>query len=50
MVVAGNIYGSAQKTTKVKKPLMVLASLPRVLGQDESRVPINVFAMKILKK
>ena len=49
MVVAGNntAYGSAQKTTKVKKPLMVLASLPRVLGPDEEvEVPINVFAMK----
>ena len=49
MVVAGNnaAYGSAQKTTPVKKPLMVLATLPRVLGPtEEVEVPVAVFAMK----
>lgn len=48
MVVAGQkgAYGSAEKTTPVKKPLMVLATLPRVLGPKEKvRLPINVFAM-----
>jgi len=32
MVVAANngAYGSVEKTTAVKKPLMVLATLPRV--------------------
>ncbi|RYM34785.1 hypothetical protein ERX46_05270 [Brumimicrobium glaciale] len=48
MVVAGQdgAYGSAEKTTAVKKPLMVLATLPRVLGPKEKvSLPINVFAM-----
>ena len=48
MVVAGQegAYGSAEKTTPVKKPLMVLATLPRVLGPKEKvQLPINVFAM-----
>ncbi|HZH87323.1 MAG TPA: MG2 domain-containing protein [Brumimicrobium sp.] len=48
MVVAGQAgaYGSAEKTTPVKKPLMVLATLPRVLGPKEKvKLPINVFAM-----
>ncbi|MFW5707173.1 MAG: alpha-2-macroglobulin family protein, partial [Bacteroidota bacterium] len=39
-------YGSAEKTVKVKKPLMTLATLPRVLGPDEEVVmPVTVFAM-----
>ena len=49
MVVAGNntAYGSTQKTTPVRKPLMVLATLPRVLGPtEEVLVPVAVFAMK----
>ena len=49
MVVAGNngAYGSVDKTTAVKKPLMVLASLPRVLGpSEEVDLPVTVFAMK----
>ena len=49
MVVAGNnaAYGSAQKTTPVKKPLMVLATLPRVLSPSEDvEVPVAIFAMK----
>jgi hypothetical protein len=49
MVVAGNAtggYGSAEKVAAVKKPLMVLATLPRVLGPGESvRLPVSVFAM-----
>lgn len=48
MVVAGNerAFGSAQETTPVKKPLMVLATLPRVLGPEEEVVlPVTVFAM-----
>lgn len=48
MVVAGNAgaYGSAEKTTPVKKPLMVLATLPRVVGPGELvKLPVNVFAM-----
>ncbi|HEX8547016.1 MAG TPA: MG2 domain-containing protein [Cytophagaceae bacterium] len=49
MVIAGNqegAYGNAQKTTPVRKPLMILATLPRVLGPDEYvALPVNVFAM-----
>ncbi len=49
MVVARDqdAYGKAEKTTPVKKPLMVLATLPRVLGPNESlALPANVFAME----
>lgn len=50
MVVAHNpekeAYGSAEKTTPVRKPLMVLASLPRKVSPGEKvRLPITVFAM-----
>jgi alpha-2-macroglobulin len=48
MVVAGNegAFGSIEKVTPVKKPLMVLATLPRVIGPSESvRLPVTVFAM-----
>ncbi|MDP5100466.1 MAG: MG2 domain-containing protein [Nonlabens sp.] len=50
MVVAGNSdkesYGNAEKTVPVKKPLMMLASLPRKLSPGETvRLPITVFAM-----
>jgi alpha-2-macroglobulin len=46
MVVAGfdGAYGHAEKVTPVRKPLMVLATLPRVLGPDEKvRLPITLF-------
>ena len=49
MVVARNedAYGKAEKATPVKKPLMVLATLPRVLGPNERlALPVNVFAME----
>jgi hypothetical protein len=49
MIVAGRdgSYGSAQKTTPVRKPVMVLATLPRVLGPAENvELPISVFAMQ----
>lgn len=48
MVVARNknSYGNTEKSVKVKKPLMVLATLPRVLGpQEELVIPANVFAL-----
>ncbi len=48
MVVAGqeSAYGSAQKTTPVKKPLMVLATVPRVVGPTEKvNIPVTIFAM-----
>ncbi|MCB0638534.1 MAG: alpha-2-macroglobulin, partial [Lewinella sp.] len=48
VVAAGNkAYGAAEKTTPVRKPLMVLATLPRVLGPGETvDLPVSVFAMK----
>lgn len=48
MVVGQNdgAYGQAEKTVAVKKPLMMLATLPRVLGPGETlALPVNVFAM-----
>ena len=47
MVVAGNegAYGSAEKVSLVKKPLMVLATLPRVLGPGETvSLPVTLFS------
>ena len=49
MVVASGkgAYGSVEKTTPVRKPLMVLATLPRVLGPGEQvKLPANIFAME----
>jgi hypothetical protein len=51
MVVSGNSstesYGSTEKTTPVKKPLMMLASLPRKLSPGETvKLPVTVFAME----
>jgi uncharacterized protein YfaS (alpha-2-macroglobulin family) len=49
MVVAtnGRGFGSADKTTPVRKPLMTLATLPRVVGPgEEIFVPVTVFAME----
>lgn len=49
MVVAGEdgAYGNAERTVPVRKPLMVLGTLPRVVGPTETVVlPVNVFAME----
>jgi uncharacterized protein YfaS (alpha-2-macroglobulin family) len=49
MVVAGQdeAYGHSEKTVPVRNPLMVLATLPRVLGPTETvQLPVNVFAME----
>ena len=49
MVVAGlnEAYGSAEKATPVVKPLMVLGTLPRVVGPGEKiSLPVNVFRYK----
>ncbi|PCH75639.1 MAG: hypothetical protein COB98_08680, partial [Flavobacteriaceae bacterium] len=51
MVVAGNntseAYGSTYTSVTVKKPLMVLASLPRKLSPGEKvTLPVTVFAME----
>lgn len=48
MVVAANngAYGFAEKTIVVKKPLMLLGTVPRVLGPLETiKLPVTVFAM-----
>ena len=48
MVIAGEngAYGYAEKAVQVKKPLMVLATLPRVLAPtEEIRLPVTVFAL-----
>jgi uncharacterized protein YfaS (alpha-2-macroglobulin family) len=49
MVVACNdgAYGNTEVTTPVRKPVMVLATLPRVLGPGETvKLPVTVFALK----
>lgn len=50
MVVAANAdaaYGSTEKIVPVKKPLMALATLPRVLGPGETlKLPVSIFAME----
>jgi hypothetical protein len=49
MVIAGQdgAYGQTEITTPVRKPVMVLATLPRILGPGETvDLPVNVFAMK----
>jgi alpha-2-macroglobulin len=48
MLVAGHrgAYGSAERTVSVRQPLMLQATLPRVLGPGETlRVPISVFVL-----
>ena len=50
MLIAGNAnsaYGTSEKTTPVRKPLMVLTSLPRKLSPGEKvTIPVTVFAME----
>jgi len=49
MVIAGQdgAYGSTEKTVAVRKPLMLLATLPRVVGPGETvSLPVSVFAME----
>ena len=50
MLVAGNAksaYGNVEKTTPVRKPLMVLTSIPRKLSPGETvTIPVTVFAME----
>ncbi|MBN2350216.1 MAG: hypothetical protein JXJ22_15360 [Bacteroidales bacterium] len=48
MVISGNngAYGFAEKATPVKNPLIMLATLPRVLSPGEKvKLPVTVFAM-----
>lgn len=49
MVIAGNngAYGFAEKAVKVKKPLMVLGTLPRnLVPQEQIKLPVTVFALE----
>ncbi|HSD67860.1 MAG TPA: MG2 domain-containing protein [Vicinamibacteria bacterium] len=49
MVVAGKdgAFGAAEKSAFVRRPLMLLATLPRVLGPEEAVVlPVSVFALE----
>ncbi len=49
MVVAGyqGAYGNSEKAVPVRKPLMILSTLPRVLGPgEEVDLPVTVFAME----
>ncbi len=51
MIVAGDAttsaYGSVEKATPVRSPLMVLASLPRKITPSEKvTIPVTVFAME----
>ncbi|MBP7496847.1 MAG: hypothetical protein KA792_04200 [Bacteroidales bacterium] len=49
MVIAAykGAYGNAEKTATVKKPLMLLATLPRVIGPGETfKLPVDVFVME----
>jgi len=51
MVVAGSgakpaAFGSAEKSVPVRQPLMILPTMPRVVGPgEEIAVPVSVFAM-----
>jgi uncharacterized protein YfaS (alpha-2-macroglobulin family) len=47
MVIAGNgkAYGCAEKSVMVRKPVMILGTLPRIIGiNEEMAVPATVFA------
>ncbi len=49
MVVAGyqGAYGNSEKAIPVRKPLMILSTLPRVLGPgEEVDLPVTIFAME----
>ena len=49
MVVAGHkkAFGHAEKSVFVRKPLMLLATLPRVLSSgEETALPVSVFCME----
>ena len=49
MLIAGQnfAYGNVEKTIPVRKPLMLLGTLPRVVGPGETvDLPVTVFAME----
>ncbi|MDP3644167.1 MAG: alpha-2-macroglobulin family protein [Bacteroidota bacterium] len=42
---SGNAYGSAEKAVPVRDPLMILATVPRVIGINETiELPVSIFA------
>jgi uncharacterized protein YfaS (alpha-2-macroglobulin family) len=42
----GNAYGSAEKSVFVRQPLMMMPTLPRVVGPDEEfTIPVSLFVM-----
>ena len=48
MIIAGQdgAYGITDKAVPVRKPLMALATLPRVLGPEETvKLPVNIFTL-----
>lgn len=43
---AGNAYGSAEKSVFVRQPLMMMPTLPRVVGpEEEFTIPVSLFVM-----
>jgi len=43
----GDCYGSVERTVPVRTPLMVMPTMPRLLGpEDQFTVPVTVFALK----
>ncbi len=49
MVIArqDKAFGSTSQESKVTKPVMVQATMPRVIGPDETlKLPVSIFAMK----
>lgn len=46
VAAAGSAYGQAERTVPVNNPVMVLGTLPRVLGPGEKiKLPVSVFVM-----
>lgn len=44
--IAGSAYGSAEKSIYVRQPLMLLPTLPRLVGpEEEFTVPVSLFVM-----
>jgi uncharacterized protein YfaS (alpha-2-macroglobulin family) len=53
MVIArkDDAYGEAEKSVKVKKPIMVLPTMPRVLSPGETiQIPVTVFSLEESQK
>lgn len=53
MVIArqDDAYGEAEKSVRVKKPIMILPTLPRVLSPGETiQIPVTVFSLEDKRK